>query len=176
MSDPNLLIVQDPWIWFVSANLDPTANEPVVDSSGISGDPNWFAPWWNQATNNFFVCTDATPSAIVWKRLVTFDIDRTYTSHSLSFSTPRVPDINRETIVIVSIHMVNTVLTNTTVTVQVDDAGNGTFNTIATVAMSGLAASTTETVTFHVPARSQYQFVQSGSGTSTIVSINELPL
>jgi hypothetical protein len=176
MSDPNLVVVQDPYIWFVSANLDPTADEPVVDDSMIDTDPNWFSPWWNRATDNVFLCTNNTPASLVWKRFVLFDTNRTYSSVSLSFGTARIPNANKETIVIASIRMVNTLLTTSTIEIQVDNAGNGTFATIATLGMSGVAATNTQSVTFNVPVRSQYQIIQSGSGTNTIISINELPL
>lgn len=176
MSDPNLIEIQEPFIWFVSANLDPTPSESIIDDGGFSGDPNWLFPWWNHATGNIFWCTDSTPGAMIWKRMVSLDSGRTYSSESVSFGTPRTPNNDKETIVIASVEMINTLLTTSTINVEVDDAGDGIFNTIATVGMSGVAAMNTQSITFNVPASSQYKIVESGSGTNTIISICELPL
>lgn len=179
MSDP--VISTFPYLYY-TADRDPTSSEPLV----YNGHPTLIFIWFNTATVDLFWCMDNTTDAMKWSKMVSpqnalsvltalgWNINSNRSIHTVSspaFNSPRTPSAISDTFTTASVQMVNTLLTTSTITVQVD-TGSG-YNTVATIGMSGLAATNTQAVSFIVPANSAYKILQSGSGTNTLISITE---
>jgi hypothetical protein len=110
---------------------------------------------------------------------------RTHAAITLAGNTARKPSLSNDVQVVITFNLVAADGQTATGTVSVDNSGGGTYQAIAvatnTFSVSGvLGVGGTETikqsVTFIVPAGSNYKWVASGTGTTTVTSIFELTL
>lgn len=185
MSDP-VLVSNFPYIYF-TCDRDPTSDEPVLDSSGLSGSGGYFF-WWNQTTNNFFFCTNAVNTDYLWQNITTssniltildssgWDINTSRSSSfrgSPEFNTSYTPSATNDTSVTVIVDLTSTLLTPGTVELQVN-SGSG-YTTKGESSISGISATIIGTINYIVPANSSYKLINS-SGTASIVSIDELTM
>lgn len=185
MSDP-VLVSNFPFIYF-TCDRDPTANEPVLDSSGLSGSGGYFF-WWNQTTNNFFYCINAVTSNYLWQEVATvsnvlsvisssgwkINTSRSYSQRSSpAFNTVYTPNATNDVTVSCIVNVTSTLVTPGTVLFEIN--GGSGFITTGEASASGIAASIFSTITQIIPANSQYKLVNS-SGTASIISIYELTM
>lgn len=91
-----------------------------------------------------------------------------------AFSTVYTPSTTNDVMVIAVVQMVTTVAQSSTISAQVN-TGAG-LTTIAQASQQLLASTGIQTLSFVVPANSTYQLLSAGTGTNTIVTINELLL
>ena len=183
MSDP---IYQGTDQGYFTCDRDPTISEPIID---IIPFPNpWLIYWWNKTSNNIFQCVDITSGDMIWQKISTdkdilsiinsagwkLNISRAYSLRSSpSFNTSYQPSTTNDTNISVIISLTSTSVTPAQVDLQVD-TGSG-FNVVQTCSISGLAATTINTLNLIVPASAHYKLVNS-SGSASITSINELSL
>jgi hypothetical protein len=183
MSDP---VYQGTNQGYFTCDRDPTTSEPVIDS--IPFPSPWLIYWWNQTSNNIFQCVDLTASAMIWQQIATtnnifsiinilgweINTSRNYSLRSSpAFATSYQPSVTNDTQVSAVISLTSTLITAATVDLQVDTGGG--FSTISQISVSGLSATAIHTITCLVPANAHYKLIQV-SGTSSIVSINEIQL
>jgi len=171
---------------YFMCDRDPTASEPNVSSIPFPSD--WLIGWWNQTDNTYWLCFDLTADSLVcheiadsgnfesllsnmgWK----INTNRNYSSVSLSFNTNRMPSATNDVFVNAVVNIQLSALQSSTIEAQVD-TGSG-FSAVASLANASIATNNTATLSFIVPVGASYKLVSSGTGTTSIVSINELPL
>jgi hypothetical protein len=171
---------------------NPTASEPALPYSNYPWLPFWWQTanssdsWTTYTTSDFWLCVNNTMDSMVWWRMV-FDANilsvlngqgwgintsRSYSQRvSPAFNTAYTPSATNDTTVIITLGLVDTLLTPCSVNMQVN-TGAG-YVTIATAGLSGVAATETTPVTIVVPAGASYKII-SVSGSPTINSIFEL--
>jgi len=165
---------------------DPTASEPIVSSIPFPSD--WLIGWWNQTNSTYWMCFDLTADALVWHEMADssnfssmlnaigwkINTSRSYSSVSLTFNTNRAPSSAHDVFVNATINIQITALQSSTVEAQVD-TGSG-FVTVASASNMTIAANYTTTLSFIVPVGAIYKLIESGTGTNSIASVNELSL
>jgi hypothetical protein len=130
-----------------------------------------------------------TADAMVWNRIVTdaniltvldsagweINTSRGYVDESgWGFNTTRLPSITNDTAISFSATFTNTLLTTCTLNFQIS-ADNITYVTIATLAnLTEAVNSITLSANPTVPAGYYYRLATSGSGTITLINLQEL--
>jgi|SRR5271154_3219822 len=178
------------------ATRDPTSSEPLIYNdlpflmllwqNASSSDA-----WETYATNDFFMCANNTADSQVWWRMV-FDANilailfaagwqintpRGYSDQSsLGFNISRQPSATNDVSLSCSVTLANTLLTTATVEIQIS-LDNSTFITICTLAnLTEEVNSSTYSTNLTIPSGYYYQLTTSGSGTHTLVNLQELIL
>lgn len=105
---------------------------------------------------------------------------RVYTTVTLANNTARMPSSTQDVMIVLTANLIAQIGQTATVTIQVDDSGGGNYTTIATltntnsltITLGLLTGANTQAqpVTFIVPKGSNYRYVTSGTGTSTILN------
>ena len=193
-----------PWVYYY-CDRDPTATETLDDQGNpvLVGYPGFYYMWYNTSSHAFWWCLDNTAGAMVWEQMLSVgDLPLTITNggtgssdaasarinlglninssrpysiiSSPDFGIDYSPSLTNDTFVLASIQMANTLSTTTTVTADID-TGSG-FETVATIAMSGVAATSIQVVSFIVPLGTTYRLAKTGNGQNTFVSLSELGL
>lgn len=111
---------------------------------------------------------------------------RLYASVSLANNTARTPSANQDTLVVLSPQLSSNIGQTSSIIFQVDNSGGGTFTTVATstntnaltvtLGLLGGGSVQVQPITVIVPKGSQYRYVTSGSGATTILQHYELSL
>lgn len=151
-------------------------HDPSSSETTTAGEVELDDIYLNTNTGQTFTCLSPTTNALVWAQTGyqgMTGVLRDYTTPSLSFSTPRTPNTDYDTFVLVSFTQTSTLITAATIDIQVNTSGS--WVTIASLSLSGLAATQVQSGSFIVPKGAQYQFISS-SGSNTITLLKELSL
>lgn len=179
MSDPTL----SPYpFYYYTCDRDPTASEPLI----FNNYPGFMFFWWNTTSNDIFINIVSTTDSMVWEKYATssniesvllnagwnLNTSRSYSLRSSpAFNTSYSPSSTNDCYVICVVSVTSTLLTPGTVLFQSNDSGS--FLTIGEASVSGVAASSSQTISCIIPANKSYKLLNS-SGTASIISINEL--
>jgi hypothetical protein len=164
----------------------PTSIEPDCYT-----DLSDFSYWWvDQIGDQLYWCVDNTSNAMIWLTIANqtnilsmldgqgweVNTSRAYVpTASPAFSTVYTPSATNDTTVVAVVLIDNSSLTSPNISAQVNSGGG--YTTIAAAAMSGagIAGTSTQTLTFTVPAGASYQLIDTNAGpTDAIISINQL--
>lgn len=183
LDDPNF---SESFGYFYDNRSPNSGDDDYVNSIGFGAD--FLVYWWDQSANTIYQLTNWGNSPLVWNEFVDntnllsliasagwqINTARNYSASGISLNSSRQPSITNDIFVVASINFVNTLLTTTTVTVEVS-SNNSTWTTAAQIAdTTGVDSNKTPMISFVVPASYYYRLVGSGSGTITLVSCNEL--
>jgi hypothetical protein len=150
---------------------------------------NFLVYWWDQSNNDTFILTNWGSTPLIWEHIVSdsnilfviqgagwqINTTRNYSDQSsLGFNTSRQPSTTNDVYLSCSVTLTNTLLTTSTVALQIS-LDNSTFTTISTLAnLSEAVNSSTYSASIVVPAGYYYKLTTSGSGTQTLVNLQEL--
>lgn len=148
-------------------------HDPNISETTTAGTISQYDNYINYTTGKTWICLNPTIDNLIWSSGDLINTVRTYSSQSLSFGTGRQPNVNHDTLILVSLQQTSTLVTPATVNIQID-SGSG-FSTVSTSSISGVVSTIIHSISFIVPKNSSYKLVNS-SGSNSINSLYELTL
>ena len=174
------------------ATRDPSNNEPDI----FLGFPYLMIFWWNTTTNDVFSLMDDTAVNLTWFRMPTSNNFNSFLPSSLQntqlnslrpysiISSPAfdpmtyTPSATNDTFVIGNFGLSSVASGSSSVTAQIDSISG--FLTVSSISLSGIAATTDQSLSFIVPAGASYKFIPANSGIGstppTILNLQQLTL
>ncbi|HXK00694.1 MAG TPA: hypothetical protein VNF93_02270 [Buchnera sp. (in: enterobacteria)] len=193
MGNPTLLTGYGSFYYL--CDRDPTSTElDVLDPTNLGvgvyvNIPDFKYSWFNTITGDLWWCIDNTFNSMIWKKEINdinfnnfipinlknsqLNTSRSYSIvNSPSFSTVYTPSLTNDTHIIATIGLTSVIAGSASATLQID-SGSG-YNTIATISLSGIAATIDNTLNSIIPLGSSYKILSSISGLGSSVSFVSL--